>query len=401
MYNILWSILPTIQLRIAAATILLLAVTIVLITKLEKENWIIQILSTSTALAKRIYIVIFSLASTIISWELARNYWYDETFTFYFNDPHNTFIICLLFTISLFVVVLIMNDVIKNIVYFPYISKSDVLLDIVRISVFIIISQLELGKLSRMQNLTNGGYDEIRTLSGTIVFLIINIFVYYSVDTYRALKEYEKNIAIIDIQGQLELNRYECAHRTYEENEKIIHDIRKHLNVLESLITEDKTAAAVYDRQINEQLSKLSVGFTCDNSIVSAIMSQKISEAESKKIHVHVDMTEVSLDKIRSIDLTSILSNLWDNAIEATSSKYLDNPYINVIIGMKNDFAVILFENPYAGILSYQNNHLVSKKGVHHGYGLKIIENAVSKYGGSFQTSTKDNIFSAKVIIPV
>ena len=59
-------------------------------------------------------------------------------------------------------------------------------------------------------------------------------------------------------------------------------------------------------------------------------------------------MDVVKLPKLRidDVDLTIIVSNIFDNAIEA--SKFLDSPYIDVKIQTRNNYLVFSCINNYS-----------------------------------------------------
>ena len=53
------------------------------------------------------------------------------------------------------------------------------------------------------------------------------------------------------------------------------------------------------------------------NKVLNIILNDKIEKAEKEDIKVKSVIGDVSLDFIRDIDLTAIISNIFDNAIES------------------------------------------------------------------------------------
>lgn len=74
---------------------------------------------------------------------------------------------------------------------------------------------------------------------------------------------------------------------------------------------------------------------------------------------------------IDKIDLVLIMSNLIDNAIDATSE--CATKRINLTIDNYNNFTLIVLQNPYNQI-NKDNHKLYTTKQNHQGLGLEIIE---------------------------
>ena len=61
----------------------------------------------------------------------------------------------------------------------------------------------------------------------------------------------------------------------------------------------------------------------------------------------------------------------------------------------------IVVENPMTGRPKRNRLGLVSSKpGIEHGFGLKNVEKAVRKYGGSIDIDTKNQSFRVNILLP-
>ena len=99
-------------------------------------------------------------------------------------------------------------------------------------------------------------------------------------------------------------------------------------------------------------------------------------------------------------DLTTILANLLDNSIIAsTKSK---QKILNIRISSKMDNLIIFIDNSYEGNIIVENGKFKTTKHVksNHGLGIKSIENVLLKYNGEMRASYTTNLFSTSVIIP-
>ena len=105
------------------------------------------------------------------------------------------------------------------------------------------------------------------------------------------------------------------------------------------------------------------------------------------------------------IDISSIFSNLIDNAIEACNKINENN--INKYITIKSTFIkgyyVVRCENSKSNELIIKNNKiLTSKKDKFlHGIGLESIKSSIKKYNGELKIKDSESKFIATIHIPV
>lgn len=107
----------------------------------------------------------------------------------------------------------------------------------------------------------------------------------------------------------------------------------------------------------------------------------------------------MSIIQCNIYDINIILSNLFDNALEActlTSEKVL-----KLSIKYSKGIFQIAMENSHCNSFKMVKNTYVSTKpnSELHGYGLKNIEWIVKKYHGNVEYEHNDYMFFAKVIM--
>lgn len=239
---------------------------------------------------------------------------------------------------------------------------------------------------------------------GVIILIglfISAVFIFYFTNQIAKMYKEQYYLDLMKNQNKMQLDHFNEINEKYEQSRLVIHDIKKHLEVLSSLSISKDDKAIEYERIITNQVDSLFVGFQCSNRILSIIMSQKIQSAEKANIRVETKVEDLMLDNIDDVDLTAIFANLWDNAIEACSKTNDIDRYINVIIGRVNDFIVISFENTFDGIIKQNGDTLLSLKGKQRGLGLSIIKASVEKYHGTFTIKCNKNVFMAEILIPL
>lgn len=104
---------------------------------------------------------------------------------------------------------------------------------------------------------------------------------------------------------------------------------------------------------------------------------------------------------IDSIDLTVLLSNLIDNAIEGCK-KCTQKPSIQIQACIKNDRFIFIIRNTSSPVHIVQNEIESTKSDPHlHGFGLPNIKAILNKYHGEYAMSYKDRYFQFIFEIPL
>ena len=96
------------------------------------------------------------------------------------------------------------------------------------------------------------------------------------------------------------------------------------------------------------------------------------------------------LDFIHVIDLCTIFGNALDNAIEAAALvEDAERRMVHMSVSRKKNFLMITLRNT------------TKADAFSHGYGIKSIRQAVSKYGGTAEFGIRDGFFTLQIMIPI
>lgn len=220
----------------------------------------------------------------------------------------------------------------------------------------------------------------------------------------RRQYETEKELAEMKADEAMILERqYRSLSNSYAANAKLFHDFRNHCGVLKNYLSKGKSEEALtYLEELTGPGNDLSIGFWTGDETVDYLIASKKSLAEEKYVRFDAEVEFPHNMNIKSSDLSAILGNLLDNAIEA-SSKISDpnDRSIRLIIRRIQQMLVIKVENTFEeNPVIVDGSYKSSKKdGGLHGWGIKSASTAAEKYDGMVQSSVKDNVFTTVVTL--
>lgn len=232
-----------------------------------------------------------------------------------------------------------------------------------------------------------------------VVFLLILLIVFFIVFTRFKLAESEKEM--IEIRTNLLEDNYKNLKELYREKSQNFHDFNNHLNLIYNYIHTGKIENALdYIEKISKPSRAVKQYVWSGNEVIDFILNSKIEKAREFNIKVEVKADIVENEYIRPLDICVILSNLLDNAIEA-SSKVEDQEerYIEVMLRTVNNIIMLRIHNSLKELPTIKNKIFVTTKKTKdtHGWGLRSVETAVRRYGGFIDYSYYENKFAVDV----
>ena len=239
----------------------------------------------------------------------------------------------------------------------------------------------------------------IAVLAVSISLLGIFLLLY---EMYRVAKEYTRS-AQLDRENQLlavESRRYMELRSYLEQTRHLRHDFRQHLHVISGLteagqLDELKSYLHQYESELTDARPTL-----CANAAVDALAGHYDYEARQQGIQMEWKLELPKLLPIPEADLCTILGNLVENALHASSRLPMEQRQIKVLAQMLSPAMIgLVVENHYDGVLKKQGGILHSTKHEGQGIGLVSIETVVRKYGGQLTVETANNIFRANVLL--
>ena len=232
-------------------------------------------------------------------------------------------------------------------------------------------------------------------------FLAVLELGYINIMVFDFFDYYEKGLQAQTLDVVLKAN--EENYKILEQNEKELHilrhDILKHMvEIKEMLNAGDKEAASRYVDDINNMVLKNTSISRTGNIVLDSILNTENKKAAALGIKYDVKLNVSEDINISSIDLSRILYNAIDNAIEACEK--INDKYILVSITSDEKMLKIIIENtsPYVDI---NDNKIKTTKSdyIRHGYGIRSIKDALKNNDGLLSLSYKDGIFVCRIIM--
>ena len=139
-----------------------------------------------------------------------------------------------------------------------------------------------------------------------------------------------------------------------------------------------------------------------NNTTVYAILQSMKSDCERIGITFSYTATFEKIHRLSDIQLTIILGNILDNAIEALETEVISNKYINLSLSQINTYLAIQCENPYLNKPQEKNGYLITTKAEKefHGIGLKNVAEICDSHRGELHYCFENSLFTIKILLP-
>ena len=255
-----------------------------------------------------------------------------------------------------------------------------------------------LGYTTLSLNLWDSGSTILPVIFATIFVLIIICISLYN----KFLSIIEENT---NYRFKLELDKMEQEYSAKLDDKlkqlhSLRHDMKNHLIVI------DGYASQHNDRKIHEYIHNISEDLSLTNTvdsgshIVSALIAEKEDKAKSQNIRCEINISTPGIN-IDDFSITTIIGNLFDNAIKAASE--CEYGWIRFSLTQTGSYMNIVIENSYSGNIIENNGEFTSTKNdkvLPHGIGIKNVRKVVSNLNGHIDFSYASGYFSVKAELP-
>lgn len=186
-----------------------------------------------------------------------------------------------------------------------------------------------------------------------------------------------------------------------DETRKARHDLRQHLAVVRSYADRDDMAGLIdYLELYQNHLPPDTWERYCCNDVVNAIVCYYAALARDHKIDFEAGVDYPSECLVSSTDITVLLGNLLENAVEACLRETEEQKQIKLRIKQRGSTALlVLVDNTCAAPVVFVEDTPLSSKRDGIGIGVSSVKEIAARYDGTVQFQQKSGIFYTSVLL--
>jgi len=241
----------------------------------------------------------------------------------------------------------------------------------------------------------------IAILISIVIVLIINFGTFYLYDEISRTLLDKTDKILMQQQNKYYEKQLELMRSSLQVTKTIEHDLKNHMISLYALAEEDRKEEVLeylsgVIKVLNNKESLASTG----NIIIDSIINFKLQESEKEKISINIDLNIPRELKIPSLDITIILGNLLDNALNAVKKLEKDR-YIDINIKYTKGRLIFKIDNSFDGIISKEKGKIRTSHSDknNHGIGLESVELVLEKYNGTMEFKYDSNKFHTALLM--
>lgn len=238
--------------------------------------------------------------------------------------------------------------------------------------------------------------------------------IYIVVMLSAAITEYELTFYQIEKKISDEKIAYFQAERTkrlreqlsiYESNELTIrkykHDIRHFNRVLLGFINDGEyDKAKEYLRELDSMLEQVTVVSFCDNKVVNELLTIYSSRCQKHGFKLRAKANVPERFAMEEIELTSLLANALENALESQEKAPVNKRFISVDISYDGRKLRLQTKNYCPEKISFNKDGMpISTKVVQSGIGTAQIRAIANKYSGVANFTLEGDTFVVKAVM--
>ncbi|MCC3867216.1 sensor histidine kinase [Terrisporobacter mayombei] len=229
------------------------------------------------------------------------------------------------------------------------------------------------------------------------------VFVLALIKLLKSTEEKAK-LELLNKKHDMEYNYYLNIKESQEKVKRLYHDINNHMTNIK-LIQNKSSNVDEYINSINNEIKDFENIYNTGNVILDIILSEKSKLCNMKNIDFLCNMDFSECDFLHMIDVSSIFSNLLDNAIEACDKieNNENKKYISIRGTIVKSYYIIKCENSKVNKVIIKNNKIISSKKdkYFHGIGIESIKSSLKKYDGELEIENEENKFISTIYIPL
>ena len=235
------------------------------------------------------------------------------------------------------------------------------------------------------------------------IIIIAALLLLFNIGMWLIFMPWFVNRKISGFQNELVNRHYDEVETMYRRMRGWRHDYHNHIQVLKAHIDlKEYEQADKYLDMLAEDLSTVDTILKTGNVMVDAILNSKIAMMKERDIRMDVTAVVPQEVGISGVDLSVLIGNLLDNAMEACMRlEKKEDRFIRIYIDIIKKQLYISVINSMEGQANRSGAQYLSSKEGLHGFGILRIDSIVSKYHGYINRQSEQGVFATEVTLPL
>ena len=244
-------------------------------------------------------------------------------------------------------------------------------------------------------------YNEYSFLTVALLLSALDIVVFIFIRKMNLVAYSEKKRELLNLELKNQQNELKQIEQKYKEISVLKHDFKNSIDCIRSLIMGGNYEEAINyaDKLKERKINPIQPQILSSNPVVNAVINSKFGEAGEKGIDTSLRLV-VKVPEYLEFDLSILLSNLLDNAIEACIENVAASQIILTISEIDGYYRVVI-RNTIENSVIQNNKNLKTHKldSTQHGWGLKSIKDIVDKYDGLIDIYENSGMFFVDILL--
>lgn len=260
------------------------------------------------------------------------------------------------------------------------------------ISLFILVSAAEI-QYKKIDN----AFNMIILIYGIAT---INIITFVFVNKMAQKNKNETLLKMMNVHEKEQKKAFQSLKEVYESLKILKHDMKNEWIVIYKALKEGHYdyAEEIAGKMLNFKIESFEDYITVSNPAINALLNYKLNIAKQRGISV-ISYVQEDFDSFDDYDIVMLISNLLDNAIEA--SEKVSDTRIIIMVTTKMNYLSIVIANRIEKSVLQKNRLLKTTKNdsLNHGLGIKSVNQICEKYDGMIDYYERENMFVADVML--
>jgi hypothetical protein len=248
--------------------------------------------------------------------------------------------------------------------------------------------------------------DSLLFQAGILVFVVWTavlawLYIRSVLDEAERSAQLELEVAAMNRNLDMERTLYNKLTQSTEEVRALRHDLRHQLSAIRGYLQKGNVTGALgYVDAISGNIPEIGNKLLCDNFAVNAVAVHYLDKAA--EAHIQTDLRLVipeDLGQIPDNDMSIIVGNLLENAIEACHFVDEDKRFIRMSSKVVKKRLTLVIDNSFDGTYTEKDGEFYSRKRAGKGVGISSVRAVVERYGGSLKYEVANGVFMTSLYV--